>query len=155
MILIYWCTCILSLPVAPELTFRTEQGVATGTVRRNVSTSLSLFCRANAVPAATFVEIRRRNATDEIVLNRTDLDDSNIQFVQYTLSNLMLSDSSDVFSCVANNSVGLRERNFTLVVQGGWTLTHSVCQILLLDYLTYQLLWQLQCGTQFCVMLKL
>ena len=86
-----------------------------------MGTSLSLFCRANAVPAATFVEIRRRNATDEIVLNRTDLDDSNMQFVQYTLSDLMLSDSSDVFSCVANNSVGLREQNFTLVVQGGWT----------------------------------
>ena len=102
-------------------------------VRRNVGTSLSLFCRANAVPPATFVEIRRRNATDEIVLNRTDLDDSNMQSVQYILSDLMLSDSDDVFSCVANNSVGLREENFTLVVQGEWTLTHSVCQILLLD----------------------
>ena len=131
MILIYWCTCILSLPVAPELTFSTEQGVATGTVRRNVGTSLSLSCRVNAVPAATFVEIRRRNATDEIVLNRTNLDDSNMQSVQYTLSDLMLSDSSDVFSCVANNSVGLREQNFTLVVQGGWTFTDSA--ILLLD----------------------
>ena len=99
-----------------------------------MSTSLSLFCRANAVPPATFVEIRRRNASgNEIVLNRTDLDDSNMQFVQYILSNLMLSDSYDVFSCVANNSVGLRERNFTLVVQGGWTLIDSVCQILLLD----------------------
>ena len=94
-----------------------------------MGTSLSLFCRANAVPNATFVEIRRRNATDEIVLNR----DSNMQNVQYILSDLMLSDSDDVFSCVANNYVGLREENFTLVVQGGWTLTHSVCQILLLD----------------------
>ena len=104
-------------------------------VRRNANANLSLFCRANAVPPATFVEIRRRNATDEIVLNRTDLDDSNMQSVQYMyiLSDLMLSDSDDVFSCVANNSVGLREQNFTLVVQGGWTLTHSVCQILLLD----------------------
>ena len=98
-----------------------------------MSTSLSLFCCVNAVPAATFVEIRRRNATDEIVLNRTDLDDSNLQRVQYTLSDLMLSDSNDVFSCVANNSVGLREQNFTLVVQGGWTFTDSVCQILLLN----------------------
>ena len=82
--------------------------------------SLSLFCRANAVPAATFVEIRRRNATgNEIVLNHTALDDSNLQSVQYTLSNLMLSDSNDTFSCVANNSVELREQNFTLVIQGG------------------------------------
>ena len=86
--------------------------------------SLSLFCRANAVPAATFVEIRRRNATgNEIVLNHTALDDSNLQSVQYTLSNLMLSDSNDTFSCVANNSVELREQNFTLVIQGGWTST--------------------------------
>ena len=61
---------------------------------------------------------------DELVLNRTDLVDSNIQRVQYTLSNLMLSDSNDTFFCVANNSVELREQSFTLVVQGGWILTH-------------------------------
>ena len=120
MILIY--CCILSLPVAPDLTFRTEGGDnVTGAVR-NAGTSLSLFCGANAVPAATFVEIRRRNATDEVVLNRTEFVDSNIQSVRYTLGNLMLSDSFDVFFCAANNSAGLRERNFTLVVQGGWTL---------------------------------
>ena len=119
-ILIYWCIYILSLPVAPELTFRTERREVTREVTRNASMSLSLFCRANAVPAATFVEIRRRNATgNEIVLNHTALDDSNLQSVQYTLSNLMLSDSNDTFSCVANNSVELREQNFTLVIQGG------------------------------------
>ena len=94
----------------------------TGEFRRNASTHLSLFCGANAVPAATFVEIRRRNAIDEVMLNRTELVDSNMQSVRYTLRNLMLSDSFDVFFCAANNSVGLRERSFTLVVQGGWTL---------------------------------
>ena len=95
----------------------------TPVVRTNAGTSLSLLCRANAVPPATFVEIRRRNATgDDVVLNRTGLVDSNIQSVRYTLRNLMLSDSFDVFFCVANNSVGLREWNFTLVVQGRWTL---------------------------------
>ena len=131
-VLIY--CCILSLSVAPDLTFRTARGDdLTGEVRRNVTTPLSLFCGANAVPAATFVEIRRRNATDEVVLNRTELVDSNMQSVRYTLKNLMLSDSDDVFFCAANNSVGLRERSFTLVVQGGWTLigTHSACQILI------------------------
>ena len=61
---------------------------------------------------------------DELVLNHTDLFDSNTQRVQYTLSNLMLSDSFDTFFCVANNSVELREQSFTLVVQGGWILTH-------------------------------
>ena len=95
----------------------------TPVVRTNAGTSLSLLCRANAVPPATFVEIRRRNATgDDVVLNRTGLVDSNIQSVRYTLRNLMLSDSSDVFFCAANNSVGLREQNFTLVVQSRWTL---------------------------------
>ena len=104
----------------------------TGEFRRNVSTRLSLFCGANAVPAATFVEIRRRNATDEVVLNSTQWIDPNMQSVQYTLRNLMLSDSDDVFFCAANNSAGLREQSFTLVVQGGWTLigTHSAYQIL-------------------------
>ena len=122
-VILIYC-CILSLPVAPDLTFRTEGGDdLTGEVRRNVRTSLSLFCGANAVPAATFVEIRRRNATgNELVLNRTELVDSNLQSVRYTLRNLMLSDSDDVFICVANNSVVLREQNFTLVVQGGLTL---------------------------------
>ena len=66
---------------------------------------------------------------DELVLNRTALDDPNMQSVQYTLSNLMLSDSDDVFSCVANNSIGLREQNFTLVVQGEWTSTHFWIQL--------------------------
>ena len=105
----------------------------TPVVRRNVSTSLSLYCGANAVPPATFVEIRRRNATgDELVLNRTRMD---MQSVRYTLNNLMLSDSSNVFFCVANNSVELREQNFTLVVQGRWALigTHSVRQIFCQD----------------------
>ena len=104
-------------------------------VRTNVGTSLSLYCSANAVPPATFVEIRRRNGTgDDLVLNRAMM---GMQSVQYTLSNLMLSDSSDVFFCVANNSVGLREQNFTLVVQGGWALigTHSVCQILIVIHM--------------------
>ena len=93
----------------------------TRVVRRNVGTNLSLSCDVNAVPAATFVEIRRRNVStgEQLVLNSTGMD---IQSVRYTLSNLMLSDSSDVFFCAANNSVGLRERNFTLVVRGGWTL---------------------------------
>ena len=66
---------------------------------------------------------------DELVLNRTDLVDSNTQRVQYTLSNLMLSDSFDAFFCVANNSVELREQSFTLVVQGGWILTHFWIQL--------------------------
>ena len=108
----------------------------TPVVRTNAGTSLSLLCRANAVPPATFVEIRRRNATgDDVVLNRTGLVDSNIQSVRYTLRNLMLSDSFDVFFCAANNSVELREQNFTLVVQGGWALigTHSVRQIFCQD----------------------
>ena len=112
-------TCILSLPVAPELTFLAEGQEVTRFVRRNVGARLPLFCSVNAVPAATFVEIRRNTSGDVLVLNHTALDDSNLQSVQYILSNLMLSDSDDVFSCVANNSVGLRERNFTLVVQGG------------------------------------
>ena len=74
-----------------------------------------------------FVEIRRNStAGDEVVLNRTDLADSNIQRVQYTLSNLMLSDSFDTFFCVANNSVELKEQSFTLVLQGGWTSTTSL-----------------------------
>ena len=105
----------------------------TGEVRRNASTRLSLFCGANAVPAATFVEIRRKNATDEVVLNSTQWIDPNMQSVRYTLRNLMLSDSDNMFFCAANNSVGLRERSFTLVVQGGWTLigAHSACQILI------------------------
>ena len=122
-VILIYC-CILSLPVAPDLTFRTAGGDnVTGEVRRNVRTSLSLFCGANAVPAATFVEIRRRNAAgDELMLNRTELVNSSMQSVRYTLSNLMLSDSDNVFICAANNSVGLRERSFTLVVQGGWTL---------------------------------
>ena len=66
---------------------------------------------------------------DELVLNHTALDDPNMQSVQYTLSNLMLSDSDDVFSCVTNNSIGLREQNFTLVVQGGWTSTDFWIQL--------------------------
>ena len=60
--------------------------------------------------------------TDEVVLIRTELVNSDMQSVQYTLRNLMLSDPFDVFFCAANNSVGLRERNFTLVVQGEWAL---------------------------------
>ena len=99
----------------------------TPVVRRHAGTSLSLFCGANAVPAATFVEIRRRNATgNELVLNRTELVNSNLQSVRYTLGNLTLSDADNVFFCAANNSVGLRERNFTLVVQGGWTLIAQI-----------------------------
>ena len=132
--ILFIVSCILSLPVAPDLTFRTAGGDnVTGEFRRNVSTRLSLFCGANAVPAPTFVEIRRRNATDEVVLNSTQWIDPNMQSMRYTLRNLMLSDSFDVFFCVANNSVGLRERSFTLVVQGGMTLigTHSAYQILI------------------------
>ena len=37
--------------------------------------------------------------------------------LQYTLGNLMVNDSG-VYVCVARNPVGLREHNFTLVVQG-------------------------------------
>ena len=131
-VILIYC-CILSLPVAPDLTFRTAGGDdLTGEFRRNASTRLSLFCGANAVPAATFVEIRRMNATDEVVLNSTLLVDPSMQSVRYTLRNLMLSDPDNVFICAANNSAGLRERSFTLVVQGGWALigTHSARQVL-------------------------
>ena len=118
----------LSLPVAPDLTFRAGGRDATPVVRRNAGTSLSLFCDANAVPAATFVEIRRRTAAgDELVLNRTELNNSDTQTVRYTLDNLMLSDPFDVFFCAANNSVELREQSFTLVVQGEWALIGTHC----------------------------
>ena len=118
-VILIYCYLYSVPPVAPDLTFHAEGKKVIPIVRSNASTSLSLFCGANAVPAATFVEIRRRNAAgDKLVLNRTQLVDSDIQSMRYTLRNLMLSDSSDVFFCAANNSVGLREWNFTLVVQG-------------------------------------
>ena len=44
--------------------------------------------------------------------------------LRYTLENLMLNDSA-VYVCVANNSIGLEEQNFTLVVQGGQALNET------------------------------
>ena len=89
-------------------------------VRRDVATSLLLMCRSDAVPPATFVEIRRRSEGGDTVLNSA-LGTSRTVTVQYTLGNLMLNDSG-VYVCVANNSIGLMEQNFTLVVQGEWNI---------------------------------
>ena len=89
-------------------------------VRRDVTTSLLLECTVEAVPPATLVEIRRRDEDGDVVLS-TMSGSSQIQTLQYTLGNLMVIDSG-AYVCVARNPVGLREQNFTLVVQGKWLL---------------------------------
>ena len=75
---------------------------------------LPLTCTATAVPPATFVEIRNGSET---VLETTHGSGSRTLLVMYTLQNLVLGNSG-VYVCVANNSEGLTEQNFTLQVQG-------------------------------------
>ena len=77
---------------------------------------LPLTCTATAVPPATFVEFRKRNGS-ETVLETMLGSGSRTLLVMYTLRNLMLDDLG-VYVCVANNSEGLTEQNFTLQVQG-------------------------------------
>ena len=77
---------------------------------------LPLTCTATAVPPATFVEIRKRNGS-ETVLATMQGSGSRTLLVMYTLQNLVLGDSG-VYVCVASNSEGLTEQNFTLQVQG-------------------------------------
>ena len=91
-----------------------------GVVRRDITASLLLECTVEAVPPATLVEIRRRDEDGDVVLS-TMSGSSQIQTLQYTLGNLMVIDSG-AYVCVARNPVGLREQNFTLVVQGKWLL---------------------------------
>ena len=91
-----------------------------GVVRRNITASLLLECTVEAVPPATLVEIRRRDEDGDVVLS-TMSGTSQMLILQYTLGNLMVIDSG-VYVCVARNPVGLREHNFTLVVQGEWLL---------------------------------
>ena len=85
-------------------------------VRRDVTTSLLLECTVEAVPPVTFVEIRRRDEEGDVLLS-TMSGSSRMLTLQYTLGNLMVNDSG-VYVCVAGNFIGLREQNFTLVVQG-------------------------------------
>ena len=85
-------------------------------VRRDVNTSLLLECTVEAVPPVTFVEIRRRNEEGDVLLS-TMSGSSQVLILQYTLGNLTVNDSG-VYVCVASNSIGTREQNFTLVVQG-------------------------------------
>ena len=89
-------------------------------VRRDITTSLLLECTVEAVPPVTFVEIRRRNEEGDVVLS-TMSGNSQVLTLQYTLEDLMANDSG-VYVCVANNSIGTKEQNFTLVVQGESTL---------------------------------
>ena len=89
-------------------------------VRRDITTSLLLECTVEAVPPATLVEIRRRDEDGDVVLS-TMSGSLQIQTLQYTLWNLMVNESG-VYVCVARNPIGLREQNFTLVVQGEWLL---------------------------------
>ena len=84
---------------------------------RNATTSLLLECMVEAPSPVPFLEIRRRSQEEDLVLS-TILGSSRMLTLQYTLENLMLNDSA-VYVCVANNSIGLEEQNFTLVVQGG------------------------------------
>jgi len=86
--------------------------------------NLPLTCTATAVPPATFVEIRKRNGS-ETVLATMQGSVSRTLLVMHTLENLMLDDSA-VYVCVANNSEGLTEQNFTLQVQGRWALFGNI-----------------------------
>lgn len=112
--------------VAPFL-----QQFLSGVVRKDATTSLLLMCRVDAVPPTTFVEIRRRSEGGDMVLNSVLGGSRPTLTVQYTLGNLMLNDSG-VYVCVANNSIGLAEENFTLVVQGEWNICHIIHSILIL-----------------------
>ena len=89
-------------------------------VRRDVTTSLLLECTVEAVPPVTFIEIRRRNEKGDVLLT-TMSGSSRMLTLQYTLGGLMVNDSG-IYACVAGNSIGLREQNFTLVVRGEWPL---------------------------------
>ena len=77
-------------------------------------------CTAEAVPPVTFVEIRRRDEEGDVVLSAMS-GNSQMLTLQYTLEDLMVNDSG-VYVCVANNSIGTKEQNVTLVVQGESTL---------------------------------
>ena len=89
-----------------------------GVVKRDVTTSLLLECTVEAVPPVTFAEIRRRNEEGDVLLS-TMSGNSQMLTLQYTLGNLMVNDSG-VYVCVASNSIGTKEQNFTLLVQGEW-----------------------------------
>ena len=91
-----------------------------GVVRRDITTGLLLECTVEAVPPVTFIEIRRRNEKGDVLLT-TMSGSSRMLTLQYTLGGLMVNDSG-VYACVAGNSIGLREQNFTLVVRGEWPL---------------------------------
>ena len=94
-------------------------------VRRDATTTLLLECTVYAEPPVTLAEIRRRSQEEKVVLSTTS-GSSRMLTLQYTLENLMLNDSA-MYVCVANNSVGLRKQNFSLVVQGGQANeTHSL-----------------------------
>ena len=97
-------------------------------MRKDATTSLLLMCRVDAVPPTAFVEIRRRSEGGDMVLNNALGSSRTMLTVQYTLGNLMLNDSG-VYVCVANNSIGLVEENFTLVVQGEWNICNIIHSI--------------------------
>ena len=115
--------CSSSNLVAPFL-----QQFLSGVVRKDATTSLFLMCRVDAVPPTTFVEIRRRSEGGDTVLNSVLGGSRPTLTVQYTLGNLMLNDSG-VYVCIANNSIGRAEDNFTLVVQGEWIICHIIHSI--------------------------
>jgi len=89
-------------------------------LRINVGEELLIRCDAEAVPPATFVEIRRRNGLER-VLRTVNGTGSQTLSVVYRLRNLTLGNSG-VYVCVASNSEGETEVNFTLLVQGRWAL---------------------------------
>ena len=85
-------------------------------IRKDATTSLRLECIVEAVPPVSFVEIRRSQEGNVQVLSSAPGSSRRLT-LQHTLLNLMVNDSA-VYICVANNSVGLKKQNFTLVVQG-------------------------------------
>ena len=86
-------------------------------IRRDATTSLLLECTVEAVPPVAFIEIRRRSQEGDVRVLNMAPGSSRRLTLQHTLQNLMVNDSA-VYVCVANNSVGLKKQNFTLVVQG-------------------------------------
>ena len=86
-------------------------------IRRDATTSLLVECIVEAVPPVSFVEIRRRSQERDVQVLSSAPGSSRRLTLQHTLQNLMVNDSA-VYVCVANNSVGLKKENFTLVVQG-------------------------------------
>ena len=96
-------------------------------VRKDISTSLVLECTVEAVQPVAF-EIRRRNEEGDAALS-TMSGSSRMLTLQYTLGNLTVNDSG-VYVCVANNSIGTKEQNFTLVVQGESTLNMLALRIM-------------------------